>query len=417
MGAAAPSRTGTSDIMANVSSSPQTTRVGWIVDTQVAVLAVAVTLIAAGAVVTFQASGLRLATLWLIGAGLGLALYHASFGFSAGFRNFLAEGRSAHIRAQLLMLGAAVLLFFPALAWGSVAGQPVRGFVFPVGIEVVLGAFLFGVGMQIAGGCGSGTLYTVAGGGTRMLMTLVFFIAGAALAAYTYETWGTLPDVPGISLIETLGVAPALALNLAVFAAIAYAVTRIEKTRTGRVEPIFSRSGQRFLTGPWPFAWAALALAVLNFATLLLAGRPWGITQAFALWGSHAIDRLGLDDPNFWAYWDEPTRAEALHRSLLTDTTTVMNVGLIVGALAATALAGKFAPVWKIGIGPALGSIVGGLMLGFGAIVATGCNVSAYFSGIASGSLHGWLWIAAALPGIWLGTKLRPFFGLEPRRT
>ncbi len=385
-------------------------------DGQTVVLGVAVTLIAAGAAVTFQAAGWRLAALWLVGSGLGLALYHASFGFAAGFRNFLADGRSAHIRAQLLMLATAVLLFFPALAWGTVGGQPVRGFVFPVGLEVALGAFLFGIGMQIAGGCGSGTLYTVAGGGTRMLMTLVFFVAGATLAAFTFETWGALPKVSGISLIDTLGFLPALTLNLAIFAAVAFAVTRIEKARTGRVEPIFAKAGQRFLTGPWPYAWAALALAVLNFATLLLAGRPWGITQAFAVWGSHVVDRFGFDDPNFWAYWDEPIRAEALHRRLLTDTTTVMNVGLIVGALAATGLAGKFAPVWRIGLGPALGSIVGGLLLGFGAIVATGCNVSAYFSGVASGSLHGWLWIAAALPGIWVGTKLRPLFGLEPRR-
>jgi uncharacterized membrane protein YedE/YeeE len=385
-------------------------------DGQIVVLGIAIALIAAGAAVTFQAAGWRLAALWLVGSGLGLALYHASFGFAAGFRNFLAEGRSAHIRAQLLMLAAAVLLFFPALAWGTVAGQPVRGFIFPVGLEVALGAFLFGIGMQIAGGCGSGTLYTVAGGGTRMLMTLVFFVAGATLAAFTFETWGALPKVSGISLIDTLGFAPALALNLAIFAGVAFAVTRIEKARTGRVEPIFSKSGQRFLTGPWPYAWAALALAILNFATLLLAGRPWGITQAFAVWGSHLVDRFGFDDPNFWAYWDEPIRAEALHRRLLTDTTTVMNVGLIVGALAATGLAGRFAPVWKIGVGPALGSVIGGLLLGFGAIVATGCNVSAYFSGVASGSLHGWLWIAAALPGIWVGTKLRPLFGLEPRR-
>lgn len=411
--------------MANLSTSsvsaPRQKHDATVLNGQTIVLGVAGVLIATGAAVTLQAGGWRLAALWLVGAGLGLALYHASFGFSAGFRSFFVEGRSAHIRAQLLMLAAAVLLFFPALAIGTFGGQPVRGFVFPVGLEVALGAFLFGIGMQIAGGCGSGTLYTVAGGGTRMLVTLAFFVGGATVAAYTYESWGALPDVPGISLIETLGLLPALLVNLAVFAAVAVAVTRIEKRRNGSVESVFAMGGTatgatRFLTGPWPFAWAALALAVLNFATLLLAGRPWGITQAFALWGSHAVDRFGLDDPNFWAYWDEPTRAQALHRSLLTDTTTVMNVGLVVGALAATGLAGKFSPVWRIGIGPALGSILGGFLLGFGAIMATGCNVSAYFSGIASGSLHGWLWIVAALPGIWVGMKLRPLFGLESRR-
>jgi hypothetical protein len=63
--------------------------------------------------------------------------------------------------------------------------------------------------------------------------------------------------------------------------------------------------------------------------------------------------------------------------------------------------------------GAVAGSVLGGLMLGFGAIIATGCNISAFFSGVASGSAHGWLWIAAALPGNWLGVKLRPLFGLD----
>jgi hypothetical protein len=60
-----------------------------------------------------------------------------------------------------------------------------------------------------------------------------------------------------------------------------------------------------------------------------------------------------------------------------------------------------------------LGSVIGGLLLGAGAIIATGCNISAMFSGIASGSLHGWLWLAAALPGNWVGLRLRPWFRLD----
>jgi uncharacterized protein len=32
---------------------------------------------------------------------------------------------------------------------------------------------------------------------------------------------------------------------------------------------------------------------------------------------------------------------------------------------------------------------------------------------VASFSLHGWLWIACALPGTWLGVHLRPLFGLD----
>lgn len=51
-------------------------------------------------------------------------------------------------------------------------------------------------------------------------------------------------------------------------------------------------------------------------------------------------------------------------------------------------------------------------MLGYGARLAYGCNIGAFFSEVASTSLHGWFWIVAALPGNWLGIKLRPWFGL-----
>jgi uncharacterized membrane protein YedE/YeeE len=45
--------------------------------------------------------------------------------------------------------------------------------------------------------------------------------------------------------------------------------------------------------------------------------------------------------------------------------------------------------------------------MGYGARLAFGCNIGALFSGIASGSLHGWLWMAAALAGTALGVPLR----------
>ncbi len=75
----------------------------------------------------------RLLALGVIGLLLGLALYHSAFGFSHGWRVLMAEGRTAHVRAQVLMLAVAVALFLPLIAQGEVFGQPVRGFTFPLG--------------------------------------------------------------------------------------------------------------------------------------------------------------------------------------------------------------------------------------------------------------------------------------------
>jgi uncharacterized membrane protein YedE/YeeE len=56
--------------------------------------------------------------------------------------------------------------------------------------------------------------------------------------------------------------------------------------------------------------------------------------------------------------------------------------------------------------------------MGYGARLAYGCNIGAYIGGVASFSLHGWVWLVMALLGTGAGLKLRPWFGLSnPRPT
>ncbi|MBW8868652.1 MAG: YeeE/YedE family protein, partial [Acidobacteria bacterium] len=114
-----------------------------------------------------------------------------------------------------------------------------------------------------------------------------------------------------------------------------------------------------------------------------------------------------------WPYWAAPAQAAALKASVLTDVPSVMNAGIILGALAAASAAGRFAPAWRVPLRSLAAAIVGGLMLGYGARIAYGCNIGAYFSGIASGSVHGWVWLPSAFVGNVLGTSLRPMFGLR----
>jgi len=351
--------------------------------------------------------GWRPAALWLLGAALGLSLFYASFSFAGAFRRLLAERQGTGIRAQLVMLALALLLFQPALLTGEVLGQPVRGFVFPIGWALLLGAFLFGIGMQLGGGCGSGTLFTAAGGRDgRMWITLVAFVAGATLAAWDGERWMAWHAMPGQRLGKGWTTLPLSLTGLA----LAWAALRWWEGP--QRDPLAWRGGD-VLRGPWPLLWGAVALAVLNFATLVLAGRPWAITAAFPLWGSQIVEALGWDDPVFWAFWEDPTRSEALLRPVLTDRTTLMDLGLMAGALLAAGLAGRRGWWTLPALRPALASLCGGLLLGYGAVLGSGCNISAFFGGIASGSLHGWVWIIPALLGNAVGLRLRPAFGLS----
>jgi hypothetical protein len=52
-------------------------------------------------------------------------------------------------------------------------------------------------------------------------------------------------------------------------------------------------------------------------------------------------------------------------------------------------------------------------LMGIGARLSFGCNIGAFLGGIASGSLHGWIWFVVAMTGSWAGIQMRPRFGLE----
>lgn len=377
-------------------------------------LGVALLLIVLGACYLAQAVGVNQAALYVVGALLGITLYHAAFGFTSAWRVFIADGRGDGLRAQMLMLAVGVALFFPALSAGTLFGTPVAGLVSPAGTSVIFGAFIFGIGMQLGGGCASGTLYTVGGGSTRMLITLAAFIVGSVIGTAHMPFWTSLPQLQPISLVTSLGLVPALALNWIVFALIAGITVWVEKRRHGKLITPALRPAHAspWLHGPWPLVAGAIALVVLNFATLALSGRPWGVTSAFALWGAKAASAIGIDTAS-WAYWSTKANAAALAAPITQDMTSVMDIGIVLGAMLAAALAGRYAPVWRIPRRSLIAAIVGGLLLGYGARLAYGCNIGAYFSGIISGSLHGWLWLVCAFLGNVVGTRLRPWFGLE----
>ena len=321
-----------------------------------------------------------------VGLVLGVALYHAAFGFTSAFRVFLADGQGAGMRAQLIMLAVACVLFFPALAAGSLFGHPVNGHAAPLNTSLVVGAFLFGLGMQLGGGCASGTLFAVGGGSARMVLTLLFFIVGSVVGVAQLPFWTVLPGLPAVSLVASFGWPVALAGNLVVFSLLWLVVAAIERRRHGRLQPI--ASGGHPLRGPWPLAAGAVALAALNFATLALAGRPWGITSAFGLWGAKLLGLGGLDVSG-WGGWAEPAQRAALAQPVLADITSVMDFGIMLGALLAAGLAGRFVLLQRLPPRQAAASVFGGLLLGYGARLAYGCNIGAFFSGVAAGSLHG----------------------------
>lgn len=342
----------------------------------------------------------RVAVLSLVGIGLGFVLFQSSFGFAGSFRALLERRDASGFKAQAIAIGICSIFFFPLLATGNAFGQDLTGFGSQIGVTFLVGALMFGIGMQIGGGCASGTLFALGGGNLKLAATLLFFIAGSALGAAHIHLWSALPSLPARTAQFYLGWKAALVVHLGIFLAIYI-------WAPGKLEAFKDRSrSELHLRGylkPWSLLSGSFALAALNAITLVLAGRPWGETAGFALWGSKIAIVLGFNAAD-WPYWRG--NPAPLTASVFSDITSVMDFGIILGAALAASLSGRFELKFQHLPSDWIAASLGGLLMGYGARLSGGCNIGAYFSALASGSLSAWVWIATALIGSWIGLRI-----------
>ncbi len=371
----------------------------------------------AGVLAVTLAAGLRQGLLALLGIGFGAVLQGARFGFTTGWRDLIERRDPQGLWAQMLLMVLAAALTLPLLA-GS--GGELVGAVAPLTISLVLGAFLFGAAMQLADGCGSGTLYKAGGGSPLSFVVLPTFAFGSFLGASHQPAWIELGGLPAVDLLA-FGWPTALALTVAACGLVAWLAGRARGNMEGQAQASPQAVAQQLVrtgtasfvaaAGPAPPRWAtrwwlgALLLAVLYLAHLVVAGQPWGIVYGMGVWGAKAVSALGWDLSGD-AFWGIAPHAQRLVEPILADVTSVTNIGLIYGAIAASRWNG--APKLSMPSGRRLAAAaVAGLVMGYSARMAFGCNVGAYLGGIASASLHGWVWFALAFAGSIVGVRIR----------
>jgi hypothetical protein len=290
---------------------------------------------------------------------------------------------------------------------------PGSGSVIPIGVGLVLGGFLFGVGMIMAGGCASGTLADLGEGATRAACSLPFFVLGSIPGLWLQEAINTsaLGDLNStIYLPDLFGYVGAVAVTLAGLVGV-YAITRryeqFRKTEgyyekeewtneekdlpeqpAGEKFRFFSyRTYHTFFVTRWSFTTGAVALAFMFLFIIITTKNSWGITGPFAVWGMSFLGIFGIEftGPAF-----EAANAKVA-AGLLNDGMGVRDIGIILGSAIALLMAGRFAFDTNFRRIDALTYMVGGLLMGIGARIAGGCNIGALFSGIGNLSLSGWV--------------------------
>lgn len=162
---------------------------------------------------------------------------------------------------------------------------------------------------------------------------------------------------------------------------------------------------KKWVKSPLTYVAAAVLLAVFQIITLASTGNPWGVSGVFAYWGAWIYEALG-GSVDKWYYFASSGAQSTLENGFLSHAGTARNLGIIFGALATTLLASGF-KVKKIkSKKQVIAAALGGLLMGYGARIAYGCNIGALFSGISSLSLSGWVFAVAMFFGAIVGSKL-----------
>jgi hypothetical protein len=336
------------------------------------------------------------AGLILGGFALGVAFLKAEFSYTASWRRFITRGEAGGLIGGLIVIAIAALAIVPVAALSTKFG----GAIAPIGPSLLVGAVVFGIGMQLANGCGSGTLYTAGGGSGRMLITLAFFIVGSVFGSLSLPSFLALGGINPVLASDYLGPWGGLALTLASLAVAAAIFAAVAVKRGANYTP-----SRTYVIG-------GLIIGVLCIGIFAVGGHPWSITFGYTVWGAKIFSALGFDFSQA-AFWQWPGPKHALTESVLSDTSSLTDFGMLFGAMAAAAASKPFAATAWPPMKSLLAAAVGGLLMGWGARLGFGCNIGAFVGGVASGSLHGWIWFAAAMSGSVIGIQFRPLFGLS----
>src|SRR5579859_4249098 len=208
-------------------------------------LAVAVAIVALAILILAERAQTRLALYWALGLGLGLVLQRGRLCFAGAFRDLFLMRNGTMMRA--IIVGLAIMT--PVFALIEAKAVPEPGFgalaagahVVPLGLNLAVGGLLFGIGMVVAGGCVSGTLYRIGEGYLASWASLFGILLGLSLAAHSWNAWYTftIQSAPLGWLPTSLGYGGAVVVTWAALAA-AFVASLWWETRGADAGPPFA---------------------------------------------------------------------------------------------------------------------------------------------------------------------------------
>lgn len=108
---------------------------------------------------------------------MGVVIERSQFCMASAFRDFFLFRHTSMLKAIIVALGVTSTGFLIFSNIGLIVDYP---YIVSVGLNTAIGGTLFGIGMVLAGGCASGTLYRVGEGYTTSMVALAGMLVGIA---------------------------------------------------------------------------------------------------------------------------------------------------------------------------------------------------------------------------------------------
>lgn len=349
-----------------------------------------------------------------IGLVAGYVMHRADFCVTACFRDLFLFRDTFLLRQMLLLIITSMLLFELGRIGGAIAHYPFP-LLGPPALTNLLGGFLFGTGMVLAGGCVCGSLFKLGAGSALSLVAVLGMLAGSAIYAEFHPAWSALTQATALNqgaltLPQSLGITPGLiTLPLAGLGA----AWLWREFKAGRMER------QAFALGHLPPWKAALILALLGFTSYLLIGMPMGITTSYSKLGAGIESWFLPDHVARLAYFSlQPLDYQPPFSAVkvtggpgpMLDGIAAIQypllIGIIAGAACSAIRVGEWHWRWQLPRHQWLSAITGGLLLGCAARMVPSCNVWHLWGGLPILAWQSMLFLIGLLPGTWLGARI-----------
>jgi uncharacterized membrane protein YedE/YeeE len=273
-------------------------------------------------------------------------------------------------------------------------------------ITSIPGGIIFGIGMNLAGGCVSGTLFRIGQGYIASLIAFLgvaigFGAMGIAMS-FMQTSVGGGPSTPllGATLPAALGVNPLIfALIAAVISIATFLVWKKQSEGTKTSTKIAAeKSSEPKIISP-SFIVGGVLVAVLNTALFVTDGSPLGLSGLMLYLPSRSAFLINQDwASNNWMFGSFMNFSGHVMM-------TLMGVLFIAGAFFSALFAGRFQfrfPVRK----QAISSLIGGFLMGVGVTLMLGCNVMHILGNLPQFGIAGTASVLGIVIGAWLGVKL-----------